>query len=344
MNDRITLKCVSDSDYELWNDFVYSNSDSDYTHLFEWQKIFEGSYSLKTLYLGVFYENKLIGVLPSVFIKYPFKRKTLCSLPYLNFAGLITNNYADKSEIIKNIVNFLRTDNVSKIELRNFYPQGDSTTGNCTLLLQLPKDENILWDDLKPKVRNQIRKAYKHGFNISWGKENLDQFYDVYKHNMHDLGTPVHSIKFFKSIVEKFPDHTDILTLFKDNTAVSSMFIFKFKNRIADPWASSLKEFNEHCPNMLMYWEAFKYGIQNGFSEFDLGRSQFGSGTYNFKMQWGAKPVNLRYETLNIVTGEYEKSDQFYRQKKAVFIANLWKKLPRYLTDIVGPKLRPYLP
>ncbi|MBM3711814.1 MAG: peptidoglycan bridge formation glycyltransferase FemA/FemB family protein [Actinobacteria bacterium] len=340
----LKIKELNNDETEIWDSYVLSHPHADYSHLYNWKLVFSDSYSLETMYLGLFDSYKLVGILPSVIIKYPFNRNFAFSLPYLNYAGILSEQRFIQKDIIENVSEVYKSKNIQSVELRSLDVQNTKTFGNCTLKLQLPNNPEDLWKSFKPKVRNQIRKAEKYCFSTQWGVHQLDKFYNIYRINMHELGTPVHSKKFFKNIIKYFPNETNILTVYKDKLAISSMFVMSFKNRIADPWASSLKNYLEHCPNMLMYWEALKYGIYNGYSEFDFGRSQYFSGTYNFKTQWGAKPYNLCYNVVNILSKNFSSSETIYRDKKASLFVKVWKLMPRFMVNVLGPHLRRFIP
>ena len=64
-----------------------------------------------------------------------------------------------------------------------------------------------MWKRFNAKLRNQIRKAVKSGLTATWsGIEGLADFYQVFATNMRDLGSPVHSRRFFAAIFEEFPE------------------------------------------------------------------------------------------------------------------------------------------
>ena len=44
---------------------------------------------------------------------------------------------------------------------------------------------------------------------------------------------------------------------------------------------------------MLLYWTFLAFAADNGYGQFDFGRSTPGEGTYRFKSQWGAEPHQL---------------------------------------------------
>ena len=71
-----------------------------------------------------------------------------------------------------------------------------------------------------------------------------------------------------------------------------------FKNTLEIPWASSISDYKNLCPNNMLYWEAIRFAIRNGLNRLDFGRSTPNEGTYNFKKQWGAKPVQLYWQYL----------------------------------------------
>ena len=163
------------------------------------------------------------------------------------------------------------------------------------LPLQPTVDEQ--WRVLDRKLRNQVRKAEKSGLTVQrGGAELLDSFYDVLARNMRDLGSPVHSKRFFADILATFPDRTRLLCVSLGSTPVAASFVIWHGERIEVPWASALRAYNPLCPNVLLYWEMLKFSIERRFAQFDFGRSTPNEGTFNFKQQWGAEPHQLYWE------------------------------------------------
>ena len=66
-----------------------------------------------------------------------------------------------------------------------------------------------------------------------------------------------------------------------------------FRDMLEIPWAASLRTHNRYSPNMLLYWSVLAFACEKGYRNFDFGRSTPGEGTYRFKEQWGARPVQL---------------------------------------------------
>ena len=53
------------------------------------------------------------------------------------------------------------------------------------------------------------------------------------------------------------------------------------------PWASSLRDYNTLCPNMLLYWDAIQLHRRALPQVFDMGRSTPNEGTFKFKAAVG---------------------------------------------------------
>ena len=94
--------------------------------------------------------------------------------------------------------------------------------------------------------------------------------------------------------------------------------------------------------NMLLYWEVIKYTIQQGFSHFDFGRSTIDSGTYRFKQQWGAQMKQLYWHYWLSDGQEIPQLSPSNAKYKLAIAA--WKKMPVFMTTLIGPGIVKNLP
>ncbi len=340
----LVIKEFSDNDSYQWNKFVNNHNDSTFYHLYEWRKIYEESYRLKTYYLGFYLVDKLVGILPIVIINRPLSKPFAVSLPFSNYAGLLIEQPSSKEIIFESLIPFLKNKNIFGFENRHISVNEGNNSDEVTLKRKLPTSADILWKDLDAKVRNQIRKAQRAGLNLRFGIDQIDELYNIYSRNMLSLGTPVHSRLFFDCICRILKDYVDILTIRREGEAIAVMLLVKFKKQLSDPVASSLKKYLSLNPNMLLYWGALQYGCENGYEEFDFGRSNVNSGTYNFKIQWDAKQFNLSYDFYSLVGNERKSTIASYRGSRAKMFSNVWKRIPYFMSLWIGPKLRKYIP
>ena len=195
-----------------------------------------------------------------------------------------------------------------------------------------------MWDALDRKVRNQIRKAEKSGLEIErGGLELVPEFYRVFARNMRDLGTPVYSRRLFEEVVRAFPDRSRLHVIRLKGEPVAAGFTYRTPHMVQLPWASSIREFNPLCANVLLYWDAIQYAHSLGAPVFDMGRSTPNEGTYKFKAQWGAQPVPLNWAYQLLTPGQMPNVSP--ANPKFQLAIAVWQKLPLALTTRVGPMI-----
>jgi hypothetical protein len=92
---------------------------------------------------------------------------------------------------------------------------------------------------------------------------------------------------------------------------------------------------------MLMYWHLLQRGIARSQSVFDFGRSSPSSPTHQFKKQWGAEPFPAIWQYY-IRDGSM--SDMRPDNPKYQLMIKTWKKIPVWLTRLIGPSIARVIP
>lgn len=330
------------SEGRSWDAFVASHRDSTNYHRYDWRKVIEKSFGHRACYLVARNgNNEICGILPLVLVKSVMFGTFLVSLPFFNYGGLLLSDDNAAPALLDRSQSMLKEVGATYVELRhlNCFREGLFTKQHkVTMILDLEKDEKSQWEALDPKVRNQVRKAEKSGLQVKTGHlDLLDGFYEVFCRNMRDLGTPVYGERFFRNVLEIFPDTTRIISILLNDRTVASGLLTWYRNILEVPWASSNRDFRELCPNNLLYWEAIKFSIGNGSTKFDFGRSTPDEGTYRFKKQWGARPVQLYWQYL-LQNGKAMPMLSTKNSKFGIAI-KVWKKLPVSLTKLLGPHI-----
>src|SRR2546425_702937 len=160
--------------------------------------------------------------------------------------------------------------------------------------------------------------------------------------NLRDLGTPVRSASYYRAAAAALGEAAEVLVLEHRGRAAGAMFLTRLGDTVSDPWASSLRRFFALCPNQVLYWEAIRWGIARGAQWFDMGRSQWGSGTFRFKQQWGAAPVPLYYQ---YVLGRAPRVPTLEAQRRAFDLAvRLWRRLPLAVAAPLGERVKRLFP
>jgi serine/alanine adding enzyme len=335
------------SDRKSWDLYVENHLLSSAYHRYGWRDVVENSFHHKCFYLTA-RDNvgNIKGILPLVFMQSRLFGRFLVSLPFFNYGGVLSDNQKIGDALLAEVKNLQKELNAEYTELRHTEQWiGDMPTKQhkVAMTLDLAEDIDTQWRGFNAKLRNQIRKAEKSGLSASVGGiELLADFYTVFVRNMRDLGTPVYSQSFFTEVLKTFPDSTRIIAVYHEGKPAAAGLITWFRETVEIPWASSIREYNPLCPNNLLYWTALQYALKSGFKKFDFGRSTPGEGTYKFKEQWGAKPIQLNWQYL-LPEGELL-PELNTKNPKFELAIRIWQKLPLSVTRILGPRIVKNIP
>jgi FemAB-related protein (PEP-CTERM system-associated) len=334
----VTIRIAADSDASAWDAYVASRPDRTGYHVWAWRRVFARAFGHESIYLMAGEGDRVTGVLPLVYIESAIFGRSMTSLPFVNYAGVL----ADTDEIGTALVEAAGAEAHARkcrhVELRHMarhFPSLPCRQHKVTMHLALSQG---MWDRLDRKVRNQIRKAQKSGLVAeSGGVELRPDFYAVFARNMRDLGTPVYSPRVFDEVLATFPDATRLHVVRLEGKPVAAGLTFTHDGTVEVPWASSVRDYNALCPNHLLYWDVMERAVTAGCHTLDFGRSTPGEGTFKFKEQWGARPIPLHWE---------------YRLNNGASLPNLgpanpkyrlvieaWKRLPLPIATSLGPHI-----
>ena len=336
----LTIRPHTDADREAWDHFVLASDHSHPAQLSGWLALTEETYGVaRRAWLA---EDGGVprGVLP-LFEKRRFGRSPLLfSAP----GGLLADDADTAGALLAVVDETCAREGIDYAELRDQRVRwGDlvTSTEHCTHALPLAGDAETQWRGFDAKLRNQIRKAQRAGFTIHWGAEHVGAFCRVMLESMRDLGTPMRAESWFRRTLQVLGPRAALLVIALAGEPVGGMFLAVHRGCAMDLWASSLRRHFSHCPNQMLYWEAIQEAIRRGLHTFDFGRSQWDTGTFRFKAQWGALPVPLFYQYV----GASVRVPSFAAQRNRLDLAvKLWKRLPLPIARILGDPIRRRFP
>ncbi len=321
-----------------WTSYVEQHPRATGYHDWAWRAVFARAFGSEPIYLSARRGDRIVGVLPTVFLDSWLFGRSLISLPYLNYGGVAADDVLAESALFDSAMEIARRKRCRHVELRHVdrvFSDLPCKRHKVTMLLPL-QPSGAMWEALDRKVRNQVRKAQKSDLTYATGgRELVEQFYAVFARNMRDLGTPVYGRRVFEEILAAFPERARIHIVSLKTTPVAAGFTFETRGTVEIPWASSVRDFNALCPNHLLYWSILASAGDRGCTTFDFGRSTPNEGTYKFKEQWGATSVPLHWEY-----GLIDRStlpDTGPTNPKFQLAVSTWKKLPLAIATRVGP-------
>lgn len=314
-----------------------------FSHHPSWLKALQAGLGHSSFLLEARADNdRALGWLPLALVQSKLFGRFLVSLPYLNSAGIASDNAAAGYALIERAVQLADELDVRYLELRHEHEWRHpalthSVTTKAHLRLPLPQSCDDLWHSLDAKVRNQIRKAQKNELSVHWGGiDLLPEFHAVFSRNMRDLGTPTYGRSLFKSILSNFPDRAELCVVRQQSRPLAVALLVHGDGQTEVPSASSRRRYNLTNANMLMYWHLLVRALERGQHTFDFGRSSFGSNTYRFKQQWGAQPHGAiwQYYLRRGSIDQARPDNPRYRM-----MVNAWRHLPLWLSRLIGPAI-----
>jgi FemAB-related protein (PEP-CTERM system-associated) len=329
-----------------WDAFALAAPGVTLGHAAAWHTVLREAYRLAPEYLASRApDGALAGILPLVSFRDLRGRRELVSLPFLDSAGILARSPEAERALLDAALARARELGATHLDLRQPAPLATAPPpgelSRVDLVLPLAASEEAQWQALPGKVRNQTRKAEREGLRIAEGApaELLHDFYTPFLVNMRDLGSPVHARGFFAAAAQAFGPALRFVTTRLGALPVGGLVAIEFGGVVYVPWASTLREQRQRCPNNQIYWEALRWAIARGARAFDFGRSPRDSGTHAFKLGWGASERELAWLRLApdgrpLAFAGPDAGGLLER------LSRVWMRLPLALTARLGPVLR----
>jgi len=337
---------VTKKDENEWDEYVINHPESTFFHKLGWRNVVSKAYGHKPIYLIARGDGEIRGILPMFLMKSRIFGKKLVSVPFAPYGGVCADNRSIEAALVEKAKEITQELDADYLELRYLhrksYPQFIVKLHYTTSVLELDPNPEVVWrEKLKKNKRKTISKSKKQDLTFNW-TNRVDNFYRLFSHNMRDLGTPVHSKVFFKTILEEFPNNSKILEVKRDDNVIYAAFYLFYRDRMINCWSSTLRKYRRFLPTDFGIWVAIEYGCENGFKYYDFGRSQVNSSNFEFKRRWGAKATPLYY--LCYLNGLSTVPDITSSNPKRQKFAKTWRKMPILISNILGPKIRRHIP
>ena len=328
-------------DAKRWDAYVASRPDASAYHVAAWPQLIGRAFGHDVRLLSAMQGSTVTGVLPLVVMRSRLFGTHAVSIPFLNAGGVVANDENAAAALLASATGIAKDARARYLELRHtrrqFAALGERRH-RVAMTLALKESDDAQWTALDRKVRNQIRKAEKSHLHAEvGGSELIPAFYEVFAHNMRDLGTPVFGRRLFEEVLRTFPDSSRIVCVLRGEQPIAGALVHWRGSWMEVPWASALREFNGTSSNVFLYWHLLRLAIASGCRQFEFGRCAPGEGTFQFKKQWGAEPSPLVWEywtSSNEIQFDLNPQSGKYGRASA-----LWQRLPVRLATALGPRI-----
>ena len=336
----VQVRTFAAGDAPRWDRFVDACPDATFFHRVGWRDILENVFRHRSHYLVAERDGAVCGVLPLAEIRSRLFGHALVSLPFCVYGGPVASDAPAETALIDAATHLGRALDVQHLELRNRAPKRADWPRQdlyVTFRKTLAPDAEANMLAIPRKQRAMVRK----GINRQLRGEidtSVDRFFDLYADNVHRHGTPALPKRYFAALVDTFGDACEILTVAdRAGHPVSGVMSFYFRDEVLPYYAGDTLQSRELAANDFKYWELMRRATARGVRVFDYGRSKRGTGSFDFKKNWGFSPAPLAYEYQLYARSDIPQHNPLNPRYRA-FIA-LWRMMPRRLANALGPAI-----
>jgi FemAB-related protein (PEP-CTERM system-associated) len=324
--------------------FVTAHPDGTPFHLPAWLAAVEKGTGQTGYALVAERAGRIEGVLPLTAVRHPLFGKALVSSGFAVDGGVLASSDAASVALLDEAWTLAGALGCPSLELRGGpLPDGagwhHKTDGHLGFVRPLAADDDAELKAIPRKQRAEVRKALEAGLTVEIGRDAGDRaaHYAVYAESVRNLGTPVFPRRLFAAVLDAFGEDADIVTIRHEGVAVASVLSLYHGGAVLPYWGGGTQAARRLRANELLYFALMRHARQRGCTTFDFGRSKVGSGPAAYKKNWGFAPRPLAYAT-RVADGGAPREVNPLSPKYRAQIA-LWKKLPLWLANRLGPPL-----
>ena len=335
--DALRVRELQPVDFSRWDEFVSACPEATFFHRAGWKTVIDRAFGHRTKFFYAEAGGRIEGVLPLAEVKSFLFGHALVSLPFCVYGGIAAGSERARhalDEAAQALAEEWRVDHLEYRSLTPLHPEWAHTDLYVTFRRAIDPDveKNLL--EIPRKQRAMVRKGIKAGLKGEI-EEGVDRFFAAYAHSVHRLGTPVLSKRYFETLHDVFGPDCEVLTVTSDGGLVASVMSFYFRDEVLPYYGGGTEQAREVAGNDFMYWELMRRACERGIRVFDYGRSKRGTGSFDFKKNWGFEPQPLHYE-YRLVRGKRVPELNPLNPKYRLAI-KLWQRLPLSLANRIGP-------
>jgi CelD/BcsL family acetyltransferase involved in cellulose biosynthesis len=293
---------------ERWVAFATSKPEASIFHHPAWMNLLHECYGYRPFVIAVCNTDGGVSAgLPMMEVNSWLTGRRWVSLPFSDYCAPLYDDDKALNQLTGALASLYRDGNVPRIEVRwglPAHPDIHSSSNYVLHTVKLAPDVDLVVKGFKRTHRQNIRTAEKRGVCIEWGNqpEDLRLFYRLHLETRRRHGVPVQPWQFFELLGKKVLEQGlgFLLLAYGNDQCLAAGLFLHWQRTLTYKYAASSDGSQIYRPNNLLTWEAMRWGCENGYTQFDLGRADFGNaGLRRFKRGWGAEESPLTYSTLS---------------------------------------------
>ncbi len=336
-DSTLTVRLLQAREADRWDAYVNAHPHSTFFHRAGWKRVIEEAFGHRTHFLVAECAGSIVGVLPLAEINSLLFGHSLGSLPFCAYGGIVADDGVAHRALDEAAQALARQLGVGALEYRNRMPHhADWPTKALyvTFRKDIAPEIEANMNAIPRKQRAMVRKGIKAGL-VGEVDADTTRFFQAYAASVHRLGTPVFPPRYFRLLKDEFGDDCEVLSITLNGKVVSSVMSFYFREEVLPYYGGGVAAARGVAGNDFMYWELMRRACERGLKVFDFGRSKRGTGSFDFKKNWGFEPAPLHYEYFLVndrALPEVSPLNPKYR-----LLIRAWKKLPLAVANAIGP-------
>lgn len=341
----IRIRPLDHTNAAAWDAFVKAHAEGSFFHLSAWAHVIAQSFGHRSHYALAEQDGAVVGVLPLVRMKTLLFGDVLSSTPYCVYGGPVAATPEAAAALDAHAIELQAKLRAPSLEYRRLGAADHGWVERPALYYTFRKPIVCITGDnasdmaanIPRKQRAEVRKAEKRGLEIRTDRD-VDALFHVYAESVRNLGSPVFPKRYFRALLEAFPEESDVTTVLHEGRAVASVLSFHFKQEVLPYYGGGTREARGLAAADVMYWEVMRRAARHrGATLFDFGRSKADTGAFAFKKNWGFEPQQLHY-CYRLAPGANVPDNNPNNPKYRYFIS-AWKHLPLPVANLIGPHL-----
>jgi hypothetical protein len=288
-----------------WIDFVNAHPNSCFFHHPSWADLLSETYRyVPFVFTMVDEKDHIVAGLPAMDVRNPLMKSRWVALPFTDYCPPLLSEESLIFAFSEKLTSLAREENKTFI-VRSDMPLncGSRTSYHVKQSIALDPDLDVVGKKMKRTTKQNIRAAEKNGVIVTFSRDRsqMEAYYQLQVETRRRHGLPVQPHNFFSQIQKHViePGFGSIVLASVDGTIAAGMVMFHWKETVIAKYAASHSQFWKFRPNNLVFWEAIKWSCQNGYTYFDMGRSNNeDEGLQRYKQSWGANSTPLYYSNM----------------------------------------------
>ncbi len=292
---------------EQWLSLVKADPQASIFHHPAWMDLLAECYGFRPFVAAVSSpDGQIAAGLPLMEVNTVLSRRRWVALPFSDHCAPLYRSPASLRQLVDGLVTLAYQSRTPDIEIRWAvdHRAAKSHSDHVLHVLELGSDAGAVAGRFHRMHSRNIDTALKKGVRVELGNtaKHVEAFYRLHVDTRRRQGTPVQPAKFFQLLARRLiePGLGYVLLAYFGSECIAASVYLHWNRTLTYKFGASQDDSLSLRPNNLIFWEAIRWGCEQGYAVLDMGRTSIeNTGLRDFKGRWGAQETLLTYSMLS---------------------------------------------